>query len=158
MRARLPARLRQEGSEAGETLIEVLISSALMALVVVALIGGVSTIVIGTRVHRNQADANVTLVEAMEKVRVPEGDTARVCAVNDGSHPYRDDLPSGVTISSIEYQTVGADLSGNPIVVWSSDVADCNLSSPLTLQRITLQYVNADSTVDPSLAFVKGKY
>lgn len=157
MRARL-ARLRQEGSEAGETLIEALISSALMGLVVVALIGAVSTIVIGTRVHRNQADANVSLVEAMEKVRVPEGDTAPVCAVNDGSHPYRDDLPSGVTISSIEYQKVGADLSGNPIVVWSSNVADCDLSSPLTLQRITLQYVNADSTVDPSLAFVKGKY
>lgn len=158
MRARLLARFRQEGSEAGETLLEALISSALMALVVVALVGAVSTIVIGTRVHRNQADANVSLVEAMEKVRVPEGATARVCAVNDGSHPYRSVLPSGVTISSIEYQTVGADPSGNPIVVWSSDVADCNLSSPLTLQRVTLQYVNADSTVDPSLAFVKGKY
>lgn len=158
MRARLLARFRQEGSEAGETLLEALISSALMALVVVALVGAVSTIVIGTRVHRNQADANVSLVEAMEKVRVPEGATARVCAVNDGSHPYRSVLPSGVTISSIEYQTVGADPSGNPIVVWSSDVADCNLSSPLTLQRVTLQYVNAGSTVDPSLAFVKGKY
>lgn len=158
MRARLLARLREQSSEAGETLLEVLISTTLMALVVVALIGAVSTIVIGTRVHRNQADANVSLVEAMEKVRVPEGATARVCAVNDGSHPYRSSLPAGVTISSIEYQKVGADSSGNPTVVWSSNVADCDLSSPLTLQRITLQYVDADSTVDPSLAFVKGKY
>ena len=158
MRAKLLARLRQERSEAGETLLEALLSTALMALVVVALIGAVSTIVIGTRVHRNQADANVSLVEAMEKMRVPEGATARVCAINDGSHPYRAVLPAGVTISSIEYQTPGADSSGNPIVVWSSSLADCNLSSPQTLQRITLQYVNADSTVDPSLAFVKGKY
>jgi hypothetical protein len=158
MYARLLDRLRQERPEAGETLVEVLISSTLMALIVVALIGAVSTIVIGNRVHRNQADANVSLVEAMEKVRVPDGATTRTCAVNDGSHPYRSVLPSGVTISSIEYQTVGTDASGNPIVVWSSNVADCDLSSPLTLQRVTLQYVNADSTVDPSLAFVKGKY
>jgi Tfp pilus assembly protein PilV len=158
MRARLLARLRQEGSEAGETLLEVLISSALMALVVLALVGAVSTIVIGTRVHRHQADANVALVEAMEKVRVPEGATTRVCLANDGGHPYHLVLPDGVTISSIEYQTPGEDSSGNPIVVWSPDVADCDVSGPQTLQRITLQYVNADSTVDPSLAFVKGKF
>lgn len=144
-------RLRQERSEAGETLIEVLISSTLMALVVVGLIGAVSTIVIGTRVHRDQADGNVALVEAMEKVRAPE--LARSCAINDGSHPYRAVLPAGVTISSIEYQT-----NAGGSVVWSPSNAYCDLSSPLTLQRITLEYVNADSTVEPSLAFVKGKF
>jgi Tfp pilus assembly protein PilV len=156
MYARLLDRLRQERPEAGETLLEVLISSALMALVVVGLIGAVATIVIGTRVHRDQADANDALVEAMENVRAPE--IARSCAVNDGSHPYRTVLPAGVTISSIEYQTNGEDLSGNPMVVWSSSNATCDLSIPLTLQRVTLRYVNADSTVDPSLSFVKGKY
>jgi Tfp pilus assembly protein PilV len=156
MNARLLARLRQKRAEAGETLIEVLISSALMALVVVAVVGAVATVVVGTRVHRDQADANVFLVEAMEKVRAPE--VARSCAVNDGSHPYRSVLPAGVTISSIEYQTTGADSSGNPIVVWAPSNASCDLSSPLTLQRITLAYVNADSTVNPSLSFVKGKF
>jgi Tfp pilus assembly protein PilV len=154
MKARLMARLRQERSEAGETLVEVLISSALMGLVVVAVVGAVATIVIATRVHRDQADANVSLVEAMEKVRAPE--VAPSCAINDGSHPYRAVLPAGVTISSIEHQTTGADSSGNPMVVWSP--SGCDLTSPLTLQRITLEYVNADSTVNPSLSFVKGKF
>ena len=152
MFAGLLDRLRQERSEAGETLIEVLISSTLMAIIVVGLIGAVTTIVIGTRVHRDQADGNVALVEAMEKVRTPE--LARSCALNDGSHPYRAVLPAGVTISSIEYQTNGTDGS----LVWSPSNGVCDLSSPLTLQRITLEYVNADSTVEPSLAFVKGKF
>lgn len=156
MFAPLLDRLRQDKPEAGETLLEVLISSALMALVVVGLIGVVSSIVIGNRVHRDQADGNVALVEAMEKVRAPE--LARSCAINDGSHPYRAVLPAGVTISSIEYQTTGTDSSGNPIVVWSPTNSSCDLSSPLTLQRVTLAYVNADSTVNPSLAFVKGKF
>lgn len=152
MFARLLDRLRQERSEAGETLLEVLISSTLMALVVVGLIGAVSTIVIGNRVHRDQADGNVALVEAMEKVRAPE--LARSCAINDATHPYRAVLPAGVTISSIEYQTTAIDGS----LVWSPSNAVCDLSSPQTLQRITLEYVNADSTVEPSLAFVKGKF
>jgi len=159
MFAGLLDRLRQERPEAGETLIEVLISSTLMALVVVGLIGAVSTIVIGTRIHRDQADGNVALVEAMEKVRVPEGATARTCAVNDGSHPYRSVLPPGVTISSIEYQTNGTDGSGYPTIDWAPSCDPLTYSSsPLVLQRITLQYVNADSTVDPSLSFVKGNF
>jgi Tfp pilus assembly protein PilV len=156
MKAWLLARLRQERPEAGETLIEVMISSALMALLVVAIVGGLATVLISSRIHRNQADGNVSLVKAMEKVR---SETSPSCALNDASHPYRVGLPAGVTISSIEYQTTGSDSSGNSILVWSpSNSVCCDLSSPLSLQRITLQYVNADSSVNPSLSFVKGKF
>ena len=156
MRRHLLSRLRPAEPlrpEAGETLIEVLISSALMGLLVVAIVGGFSTVLMASRVHRNQADANVSLVEAMEKVRAPEN--SRVCAANDASHPYRSVLPAGVSIVSIEYQSVTTDGSGNPAVGWTGT---CDLSSPSTLQRITLQYTHSDSTVTPQLSFVKGAY
>lgn len=157
MKAKLLARLRQERPEAGETLLEVMISSALMGIIVVAVVSCFATILISSRVHRAQADGNVTLVDAMEQVRAPE--TARVCAPNNVSHPYRAALPSTITISSIEYQTTGTDAGGNPIVVWSSTDSACSLTSPLTLQRITLRYTSsAESSVTPSLSFVKGAY
>lgn len=152
-------RFSGERAEAGETLIEVIISSTLMALVVIAMVGGIASVLLGSTVHRKQANGNASLVEAMELVRSPE--TARVCAVNNASHPYLSGLPSGVTITDIEYQTITPDPSGNPTVTWapaSSYASTCSLTSPLTLQRVTLQYLSADSTVKPSLSFVKGAY
>ena len=46
-----------EGSERGETLLELVIASALLGLVVVAIVGGLATTVLGSHVHREQADA-----------------------------------------------------------------------------------------------------
>lgn len=150
-------RERRARSEAGETLIEALMSSALMALVVVAVIGAVATIVIGARIHQAQAEGNTSLVATVEQLRSQQ-ETPRVCAANDAGHPYRAALPSGVTMTSIEYQTMTEDVSGNSTLSWSTALTDCSLSSPLTLQRITLQYANADSSVESSLSLFKGKY
>jgi hypothetical protein len=153
-----PTRLTGEASEAGETLVEVLIASVLMALVVVAIIGGFSTMLLGSKLHRDQADGNRTLVAAMEAVKSP--DVPRKCATNDSSHPYYGlaPLPSGVTIQTIEYEKIVPDASGNPSVSWSTSVADCDLSSSSTLQRITLLYTSTDKKTTPALSFVKGSY
>ena len=144
-------------SEAGETLIEVLISSALMAIVVVAVVGGIVTIMLASTLQRERADANTVLVAAMEQVKSP--DLGLACADNDSGHPYRDgtSLASTITIETIEYQTMvpdgDVDPDDDPDVVWSEDKDDCSL---LTLQRITLQYTSSGSNVDPVMSFVKG--
>lgn len=165
----LPRRFTGEHSEGGETLIEVLLSTALMATVVVAVIGGMATLLIGSRLHRAQTDANTALVASMERLR--STDVARACATNDASHPYRTgaSLPSSVNIQSIEYETIVPDGSGNPSLVWSSNLADCSLNSAYTLQRITLKYTStvtgatpatctADQTKPACLSFIKGDY
>lgn len=155
-------RLREEQrlhAEAGETLIEVMIASALMALVVISIVGGVATVVLGASVHRKQADGNTTLVQTMEQLRSPN--TPRKCAAVSPSHPYAVDtpLPSGVTIESIEYERIDADpVTGQPTLVWSSALSDCSLTSPNTLQRITLRYATTDGAVSSSLSFLKGKF
>ena len=153
-----PLQRVRPDSEAGDTLVEVLIAVVLMAFVVVGMIGGFGTMFLGSKVSRDHADGNRTLVTAMESLKSP--DVARKCATNDASHPYYSltPLPSTVTIQSIEYEKIVSDANGNPSVSWSTNVADCNLASASTLQRITLLYTSSDGKVTPSLSFVKGLY
>jgi hypothetical protein len=155
---KLAQRFSSVGSEAGETLIEVLMSTALMGLIMVGIIGGFATMLLGSKLHRDQADGNRGLVTAMETLKSP--DVARKCAANDVSHPYYTltPLPSGVTIQTIEYEKIVPDINGNPSVSWSTNLADCDLTSSSTLQRITLLYTSTDSKVTPSLSFIKGQY
>lgn len=153
-------RFADEASEAGETLIEVLLASALMAVLVVAVIGGMATMLMSSTLHRSQANGNVALVGAMEKVK--STDVSRQCATVNTSHPYYAaaglSVTGPVTIQQIEYETIQPDGSGNPSVVWSSNLSDCSLASAYTLQRITLKYTSTDNRVTPTLSFVKGDY
>lgn len=79
--------------DAGETLIEVVISIAIMGIAFVALMGGMLTAVSLSALHRQQADTQLQLVSAMEQVK---------------AGPYHGGCPappytvSGVTIS-VEY-------------------------------------------------------
>jgi Tfp pilus assembly protein PilV len=143
-----------QASESGETLIEVLLASALMATVVLAIVGGISTMLIGSTLHRQQANANLTLTSAMEKLKVPGG---QLCPVSPATLPAYAMDPN-ISLQNVEYQTNGKDpTSGNPTLVWSSAPGDCGVSSALSLQRITLRYsTGAGSRVTPKLSFVKG--
>jgi type II secretory pathway component PulJ len=151
-----PPRRSGERSEAGETLIEVLIASALMGLVVVAIIGGLASVLLGSKLHRDQADGNRTLVGAMERLK--SADVPRRCVANGPSHPYYAlaSIPSAVKITTIEYEVNRTDTTGNYVDFDST--AACDLTSQLTLQRITLIYTSADNAVTPSLSFIKGAY
>jgi hypothetical protein len=155
---KLPRQFSGIRSEGGETLLEVLMSTALMGLVVVAIVGGIGTMLLGSKVHRDQANGNRTLVGAMETLKSP--DVPRKCALNNVSHPYYSlaPLPSGVTIKTVEYEKMVSDANGNPLVSWSTALADCDLTSAATLQRITLLYTSTDTKVTPSLSFIKGLY
>jgi len=141
------------GKETGETLIEVLLASALMGIVVLAVVGGISTMLLGSTVHRQQADANLTLTSAMEYLKAPT--VNRICPPSAYTG-----LPGNVTVDSIEYQTTGVDpITGNPTLVWSTSAPACSASPALSLQRITLRYSTGPSgRVTPKLSFVKGDY
>ncbi len=55
--------------DAGETLIEVVISIAIMGIAFVALLGGMLTAVSLSGLHREQADTQLQLVSAVEQVK-----------------------------------------------------------------------------------------
>jgi hypothetical protein len=151
-------------SEAGETLIEVLLASALMALVVVSILGGVATMILGTAVHRDQTEANPKLISAMETLK--SSATARLCPASTNPLPAYTFSDTNVSIFKIEYQEL---LSGTTWT-WSSSASACDDTpasgpantgtpdpdNPMTLQRITLRYNHPDGNVVPELQFVKG--
>jgi len=155
-----------KSSEAGETLLEVLISSALMAIVVVAIIGGLGTVVLAEHVHREQADANAALVAAMERVKSPSIPRVSCATATESTYVAAAQaaspaLPTGWTISvvSVEYEnyapgSVSWDTTCHEFVpVGSPPVMT---PTTLTLQRITLQLATSDGRVTPKLSFVKG--
>jgi hypothetical protein len=154
---KLPERFTGERSEAGETLLEVIISAALMGIVVVAIVGGLATIILAGHVHREQADANASLVAAVERVkspsltRVPCATSSNYLSEAQNASPA---LPSGwaITIASVEYENFSA--SG---VSWDTTCHE-TATSTLTLQRITLQLTTADGRVNPKLSVIKGDY
>ena len=131
-------------SETGETLVEVVISTALMALVVVGILGGIATMVIGSRTHRDRTNGNTGLVAAMEYLRSP-ATTAPACSYTSPQ--------TGVQVTNVEAQinqTGGAvDFSASAACPW----ANTPPTTPLQLQRITLQHTATGQT----LSFVKGK-
>jgi type II secretory pathway component PulJ len=154
---KLPLRRSDEHSEAGETLIETLLSTALMALVVVGIIGGLTTTVLGSKVHRQLADTNSVLVGVMEHLksdavpRVQCAGTSTYQAAATSALPAATDW-SGSISYTIQYQTVNggaAEFQG---------VCQDDGSSGLTLQLITLTATTDDGNVSPSMSFVKGDY
>lgn len=169
----LPGEFADRRSEAGETLIEVLLASALMALVVLGIIGGIVTMVLGSAVHRDQSESNAGLISAMEQLKSPAED--RLCPVGAELKPAY--TPLANVSWTIEYQV--ADNTGMAFG-WSATASHCDdnhpatttppapalldqgtpdRTNPLTLQRITLKYTHPDSTnVEPALTFIKGDY
>jgi len=164
---KLPQHLSSARSEAGETLIEVLMASALMAVVVLAIIGGITTMLIGAKVHRDQTDGNAALTAAMEGIKSPSV-TPTCDAASDPANPYRTaaGLPSTVSIQNIEYEVNRTNVNTGERYVDFDASAQCSLppgapdptASPLTLQRITLQYTSTDNRVTPTLSFIKGAF
>ena len=153
-------------SEAGETLIEVLMASALMALVVVTIIGGLATTVLSARVHRQQADANTALVAVIEHLksptevpRVPCADTTTYLSEAQDEAVFLG-WPAASVVYTIEHQTM-VSVSGTPTLQWIAPMpAPCvdDGTNTLTLQRITVTLTTADGGVTPALSFVKGDY
>ena len=161
---RLPWRFSKERSEAGETLIEVMLSSALMGLVVVGVIGGLATTVLGAQVHREQADANTVLVSAMERIKSSDFDFSNVDCTKTASvrqaayeatargvaMPSSWPTSSLAVSGSIQFENVVL-VAGVPNVSFTT-----NCLPGLRRQLLTLMLTSPDGRVGPSLSFIKG--
>jgi Tfp pilus assembly protein PilV len=162
----LPERFSDQRSQAGETLLEVIMSTALMAIVVVAVIGGISTMLFGSKINRDQANANIYLVSAMERIKSPDFPRWKCTDPSTAQAVYQTEaqkvtVPTGWTIAvtatdaadpthPVQFQYV--DTSGSaPVIKFGGT---CSETTPL--QLVTLTVTSSGSKVTPSLAFVKG--
>jgi Tfp pilus assembly protein PilV len=160
-------------SEAGETLIEVLIASALMGIVVVTVIGGITTMLLGAMTHRAQASANSVLVSAVERVKSADTIRARcaqeadyLAAAQTATLPQEwldrgwtgaKAFPTGSI--SMAYETGNpADQSlGGTFFFKESACPDTGTpTNTLTLQLIKISVTDPGGRVTQSLSFIKG--
>ena len=149
----LTVRDRRPG-DAGESLIEVLLSIAIMGLAFVAALGGMRLGLIGSQVHRSQATAETVLLSAVEKVKSQS--TYTPCAVaNDAAYlpDAQSVVPSGwaastVSIPSVEYWNG----SGFQTTGCASLEA---VATILRIQLITVQVTSPEGDAVETMSFVK---
>lgn len=131
-----PARPRR--SEAGTTLVEVLITVMILGVAFVALLGGFGTSIVSSDLHRRQAQAE-TLVR-----RYAEAVKATPCtATCPGSYAAGFTLPSGFEAPAAT------------VVCYASDNVAAVPCPTDGIQRVTVRVRTTDGRVDTSVDLVK---
>ncbi len=162
--------MRRQTSEAGESLIEVLVAVVILGLGVTALLGGMATAVFGSAVHRNQADVSAVMTAAGEWVKQADYIT---CADFDdylsptGPQPFAypghvvtataaDTLtvstPTGVAVWTVRFAI--KDWQGDDFFARPNDCATADAEG-LRMQQVTITVRTADGKIDQSLRVIK---
>jgi len=137
--------VRRAQAEDGVTLVELIITVAIMSILFLVLLGGMGTAVIGSDYHRKQAISQAALASYVDAIRADTYVSCPLVASYSGTG-YTN--PSGFTASttSIEF--------------WDSTTDTWEPTCPLTeggLQRISVRVVSSDARANESTQFVKRK-
>jgi Tfp pilus assembly protein PilV len=134
--------------EAGTTLVEVLITVAILGIAVVSIVGGMGTSIIGADYHRKQAQAHTVLVSAADSVKSQSANPYQACATAAAYAPATGvTLPAGWTAAAVTVRSV---------TYWngSAFTASCP-ASDTKLQLVTIQVATPDSRATESVSVVK---
>jgi Tfp pilus assembly protein PilV len=136
-------------NEAGTTLVEVLMTVAILGIGIVAVVGAMGTSIIGTDHHRKQAQAHTVLLSAVDAVKSQTANPYQPCATT-GTYAATSGvtLPAGwaasyVTVQSVTYWDGGTGFS-----------ASCP-SPDSKLQLIDVRVATPDGRATESVAVVK---
>jgi Tfp pilus assembly protein PilV len=146
--------------EEGNSLIEVLISIAIMGITVVAILAALATQLKGTRVHRDQSNGQAVLTSASEKVQSAAfvdcnsgaPSTAYTAAARTATLP-NDWVSQGYTTTSALTTTV-SNWDGTAFVSTCPDNTTDTLGL-LKLQLVTVTVTAPGASDTESLAIVK---
>jgi Tfp pilus assembly protein PilV len=141
--ARRPVR-----DEAGTTLVEVLMTVAILGVAVVAIVGGMGTSIIGTDHHRKQAQAQTVLMSAVDVVKSQSVNPYQACATT-GTYAAGTGLtlPAGWTTAYITVRSVK---------YWDGSSFATTCPSPDSkLQLIEVQVATPDGRATESVDVVK---
>jgi type II secretory pathway pseudopilin PulG len=134
---------RQRGRDDGETLIEILISIAILGIVVVGLGAAIAFAVRASGIHRGQAQASQYLHNYAETLQ----SEYKPCAANP-SAAYVADLAALGTPTGFSAPTVD-------VAAWNGTSFNAGCSGPdLGLQRVTLTLTSTAGQGDESLVVV----
>jgi len=145
--------------DAGTSLIEVMVAVILVGITFVALLAGLSTVALGSDIHRQQADAEVVLTSAAERLKAPEvphqpcaneNNAVYLAAARSAAVPPGWDPTSTIRIApgGVRYWD-GANFGAT-----CHDTA--TLGHLLTLQEITLEVRSPDDRAVEKITIVRG--
>ena len=141
--------LRPLGTDGGDTLVEALVTVAVLGVAFVALLGGMATAIRASDVHRKQAMAEITLSNYVEAVQA----APYVSCPSAGPASYATatvTVPSGLAAPTI------LDTASKPFEFWASGLFQ--LACAVTdggAQRMWLQVSSTDGRVVESVQILK---
>jgi Tfp pilus assembly protein PilV len=132
-------------TEAGTTLVEVMMAVAILSIGIVSIVGAMGTSIIGTDHHRNQAQAHTVLLSAVDAVKAETYKTTCPATYNPATGVT---LPAGWTPTSV---------SVTSIRYWDNSVpgfvSSCAVNS--MLQLVDVQVASPNGRATESVAVVK---
>ncbi len=153
MPARAHTRTRVAGDQ-GESLLEVMLSIAIIGLAFAAALGGLRIGLIGSQVQRSQATAGTVLVSAVENVKKQAPYTP--CAVaNDAAYLPQAQLaaPAGWAASSVSIPSIQY-WDGSSFVTSGCSGLEA-VADILRMQLITVQVTSPNGETTESMSFIK---
>lgn len=138
--------------DAGFTLIECLVSVAILGIAFAVLLGGMATAATTSDYHRKQATANTLLVSAAEAVKDDTRNTFQHgdCLAEAAYNPY-----TGIALP------VGYTISVAPVQYWNGTAfaagVAANCKTAYKLQKITITVRSPDGRAVETVSVVKGR-
>jgi len=136
-------------SERGESLVEVLIAVAIMGIAVVAIMGGLTTSVLVSDVHRKQTTAGTVVRAYAEAIEHSVADGNYVACAPAGSYAS----PAGFTVPSGYPKSVVA----GSMRYWNGTAWQTSCSTDSGVQRLQIQVASDDGRATETVMVVLRK-
>jgi type II secretory pathway pseudopilin PulG len=124
--------------QAGETLVETLLSLVILGVAIVAIVGGLGQSIFSSSLHRDQSDGGTVLVASAESVKDVALNPYVNCATTASYSPtVGNTVPSGwaVSVQSVQYW-----LGDAAATTWGSTCRD--LTTAVHVQKVTVNTVS----------------
>ena len=155
IRRRRAVRAAGDGStDQGVTLVEVVISIALMGIIVVPLLLAVSSSIRSSRVSESAAEVETLLVNAVDRVnRAPRAGTF-ACDLSSAVEAAVETVGWSPTTAAVQQEYL--DISGSWVVGDSGTACPAGGLTPGLTQRITITITDPNERVSRTLQVVRG--
>jgi type II secretory pathway pseudopilin PulG len=157
-RSLIPKDIEDRRRNAGDTLVELIMTVAIMAIAFVSIIGGIATAISDSRVHHDQTDVQAALTTAAEVVKSV---AYTFCGAGDpaGSGPASLNYQSGLSGYLLDHPLVQGDIANPTVRSVTADSAG-STACPVNgndLELVTITDSSNDGKITNSIQVVRAQ-